>query len=67
MIRCIVSYYPSTNKIHNIYNSVKEAREDVKMCNLFSSGREKLAVAEAELTDEEYAELTEKVRKHEHG
>lgn len=57
MKRCIVSYYPSTNKTHNIYNSVEDAREDVKMCNLFSSGREKLAVAEAELTDEEYAEF----------
>lgn len=55
--RCIVSYYPSSNKIHNIYKSVEDAREDVKMCNLFSNGHEKLAVAEAELTDEEYAEF----------
>ena len=59
MKRCIISYYPSTNKIHNIYNSVEEARKDVKICNLFSSGREKLVIAEAELTDEEYAELVE--------
>lgn len=61
MIRCIVSYYPSTNKIHNIYKSVEDAREDVKMCNLFSNGHEKLAVAEAELTDEEYAEFYREV------
>lgn len=57
MKRCIVSYYTGTNKIHNIYKSVEDAREDIKMCNLFSNGREKLAVAEAELTDEEYAEF----------
>ena len=57
MKRCIVSYYPSTNKIHNIYSSVEDAREDVKICNLFSNGREKLAIAEAELTDEEYKEI----------
>ena len=59
MKRCIVSYYPSTNKIHIIYNSVEETKEDVKMCNLFNMCREKLAVGIAELTDEEYAELTE--------
>ena len=59
MKRCIVSYYPSTNKIHNIYNSVEEARKDVKFLNLFSNGHEKLVIAEAELTDEEYAELVE--------
>lgn len=57
MKRCIISYYPSTNKIHNIYNSVEDAREDVKMCNLFSKGREKLSIGEAELTDEEYREI----------
>lgn len=57
MKRCIISYYPSTNKIHNIYNSVENAREDVKMCNLFSNGGEKLSIAEAELTDEEYREI----------
>jgi len=56
MKRCIISYYPSTNKIHNIYNSVEDARKDVKMCNLFSKGHEKLSIAEAELTDEEYRE-----------
>lgn len=56
MKRCIVSYYPSTNKIHNIYSSVEDAREDVKMCNLFSKGCEKLSIGEAELTDEEYSE-----------
>lgn len=57
MKRCIVSYFPSTNKIFNIYNSVEEARKDVKICNLFANGREKLAIAEAELTDEEYKEI----------
>lgn len=57
MKRCIVSYYPSTNKIFNIYNSVEDARKDVKFLNVFRNGHEKLAVAEAELTDEEYAEL----------
>ncbi len=57
MIRCIVSYYPSTNKIHNIYDSVETAREDIKMCNLFSNGHEKLAISEAELTDEEYRQV----------
>ena len=62
MKHCIISYYPSTNKIHNIYNSVEDAKEDVKMCNLFSNGREKLAVAEAELTDEEYAEFCGEVK-----
>lgn len=61
MKRCIVSYYPNTNKIHNIYKTIEDAREDVKMCNLFSNGREKLAVAEAELTDEEYQEYLSEV------
>lgn len=56
MIRCIVSYYPTTNKIHNIYNSVEEAKKDVKLCNLFSKGHEKLSIAIAELTDKEYRE-----------
>ena len=59
MKRCIISYYPSTNKIHNIYDTVEEARKDVKMLNIFSMGGEKLAVAEAELTDEEYQEACE--------
>ena len=59
MKHCIVSYYPSTNKIHNIYDTVEEARKDVKMLNLFSMGGEKLAVGEAELTDEEYQEVCE--------
>lgn len=56
MKRCIVSYYPSTNKIHNIYSSLEDAREDVKMCNLLVKGREKLCIGKAELTDEEYRE-----------
>lgn len=59
MKRCIVSYYPSTNKIHNIYDTVEDAKESVKMCNLFSNGREKLMVAIAELTDEEYRDIVE--------
>lgn len=56
MKQCIVSYYPSTNEIHNIYDSIEDAKKDVKMCNLFSkhSGLEKLSIGEAELTDEEY-------------
>lgn len=53
----IVSYYLSTNKIHSIYNSVEEAKKNVKYLNLFSMGGEKLAVGVAELTDEEYQEL----------
>lgn len=57
MKHCIVSYYPSTNQIHNIYNSVKEARKDVKFLNLFSMGGEKLVVGEAELTEEEYENI----------
>ena len=61
MKRCIVSYYPSTNKIHNIYSSIEDARKDVKMCNIFSTGREKLSVGEAELTDEEYRKYCEEV------
>lgn len=56
MKRCIVSYYPSTNEIHNMYESVEDAKEDVKLCNLFSKGHEKLAIAVAELTDGEYRE-----------
>ncbi len=55
MKHCIVSYYPSTNEIHNIYDSVEDARKDVRMCNLFSNGREKLSIGETELTDEEYS------------
>ena len=50
----IVSYYPRTNKIHNIYDTVEDARKDVKMCNVFGKGHEKLSVGKAELTDEEY-------------
>lgn len=57
MKRCIVSYYPSTNKIFSIYDTVSEAKADVTLCNLFSNGRENLSIGEAELTDEEYAEL----------
>lgn len=57
MKRYIVSYYPSTNEIHNIYSSVKDAKKDVKLCNLFSKGREKLSVGVAELTDEEYKKV----------
>ena len=60
MKRCIVSYYPSTNKIFKIYHSVEDAKIDVKILNLFSnisSSHEKLAIAEAELTDEEYQEF----------
>jgi hypothetical protein len=58
MKRCIISYYPSTDKIHNIYDSIEDAKEDVKMCNIFShTGLEKLSIAEAELTDEEYKEI----------
>lgn len=56
MKRCIISYYPNSNKIHNIYESIEDAQEDVKMCNLFANGGEKLGIAEAELTDEEYQE-----------
>ena len=55
-MKVIVSYYPSTNKIHNIYSSIESARKDVKMCNLFSKNQEKLSIGEAELTDEEYQE-----------
>jgi hypothetical protein len=56
MKQCIVSYYPSTNEIHNIYDSSEDARKDVRMCNLFSKclGSEKLSIGKAELTDEEY-------------
>lgn len=62
MRRCIVSYYPSnTNKIHNIYNSVEDATEDVKICNLFSNGHEKLVIGIAELTEEEYQEFYNEV------
>ena len=58
MKHCIVSYYPSTNKIHNVYKTIEDARKDVKMCNLFANGLgcEKLGIAEAECTDEEYQE-----------
>jgi len=55
MKHCIVSYYPSTKEIHNVYDSVEDAKADVKMCNLFSNGHEKLSIGEAELTDEEYS------------
>ncbi len=54
MKRCIVSYLPSSNEIHTIYNSIEEARKDVKFLNSFSNGGEKLCVGIAELTDEEY-------------
>ena len=56
MKQCIVSYYPSTDEIHNIYDSVEDAKKDVKMCNLFSKRLclEKLSIGKAELTDEEY-------------
>ena len=56
-MRAIVSYFPSTNKIFNIYDSVEEARKDVKFLNLFSNGNEKLQIGEAELTEEEYNNL----------
>lgn len=58
MKHCIISYFPSTNKIHNIYDSIEDAKEDVKMCNVFGGlmGLEKLSIGEAELTDEEYKE-----------
>lgn len=62
MKRCIVSYYPSTNKIHNVYKTIEDAREDVKMCNLFSLGCEKLGIAGAECTDEEYQEYFGEVK-----
>lgn len=52
----IVSYYQSTNKIHNFYDSLEEAKKAVRMCNIFSNGREKLSIGTIELTDEEYRE-----------
>lgn len=61
MMQRIVSYYPSTNEIHNIYDTVEDARDDVEMCNLFSNGHEKLAVGKAELTDEEYRKFYREV------
>ena len=54
MKQSIVSYYPSTNKIHAIYDTVEDAEKDVKFLNLFSMGKEKLRVGVAELTDEDY-------------
>ncbi len=58
-IKAVVSYFPSSNKIFNIYNSIEEARKDVKLLNLFSMGGEKLQVGEAELSEDEYRSLTE--------
>lgn len=54
MKQYIVSYYPSNNTIHNIYESIEDAKQDVKMNNLFSKHLEKLSIGKAELTDEEY-------------
>lgn len=57
-MKAVVSYYPSTNKIFAIYNSIEEARSEVKFLNLFSSvANEKLNVGVAELTEEEYADM----------
>ncbi len=58
MKSCIVSYFPSTNQIICIYNSIEESEKDVRFLNVFNrGGREKLRVGIAELTDEEYAAL----------
>ena len=57
-IKTIVSYTPSNNKIFNIYDSIEEARKDIKFLNIFSMG-ERLQVGEAELTEEEYNSFKE--------
>ncbi len=57
-MKAVVAYYPSTNKPFAIYDSIEEARSEVKFLNLFSGmAQEKLEVGVAELTEEEYAGL----------
>ena len=36
-MKCIVSYYKCTNKIHDVYNSIEEAKKDVRFLNIFSA------------------------------
>ena len=54
----IVSYYPSTNKIFAVYDSVEEAEKAVKFLNCFSKlAGEKLQIAYAELSEAELEQL----------
>ena len=61
-MQAIVSYYPSSNKIFNVYNTVEEAKSEIRLLNVFSSvGGEKLSVGYAEMTEEEYNQYQNKI------
>lgn len=59
-MQVIASYFPSRNKIFDIYDSKEEALKEVKYLNCFSSiTHEKLQVAIVEISEEEYKEFME--------